>query len=134
MSGQSRNPKVKSPTERENYLTTTVRQSTSPTADAPLVNLDTTDAVSAAGAYEPTGETKSTKPESAASRFLREKWAEIVVLLLFTVLIGFMIGLNEKISSLNRENGELKTQIIETRLQLEQIRQDLKDAKTETAG
>jgi len=106
--------------DRQRYFKTTLGRSPAPTIDDHLFDVDATDVE----APETTTETEykptrfSSPRPSALGQFLKENWLELV---LFAVL-GFLWT---QVFTLNREVGELKSQLDDARHREERLENQL---------
>jgi Sec-independent protein translocase protein TatA len=129
MTQARRSHEPKTLTDRQRYFKTTVHGAAGPTLDEPLTDTDSTDAVSRTE-QEYIGPYQSTKPPSRLLHHLREKWPELLVALLIPIL-GFGAY---QLYMLNREVGELRIEVTDTRNRQQQLQEQLERTETRLQG
>ncbi len=113
MATPRRSREQKTPKDRETYYANTIAQKDepSPTLERPLSTGDPTNRM-LDSPIEPTYNTQPTIPNNWFAKFWREHGALTIV---SSVVIGLLAYLALQVYSLNREIGELKMQLNETR-------------------
>lgn len=126
MTQARRSHEQKSLADRQRYFDTTVRGNFGPTVDEGNARPDSTETTIASGieATRPYRRPTRAKKRNRSAVFLREHWVETVGAIVVTVIIGLLSWALAQDYSLNREVGELQTQMKATA-------KDQSDAKTD---
>jgi hypothetical protein len=111
---------IKTPNDRAQYAQSVAspQDNQSPTYEEALVKFDTTvselkEDSKKDNQYQPS----SVRPESAITRFIRDKWIEML-------LMAFVSAILLQMYSLNREAGELKVKLEQTEKTIEKMEKD----------
>lgn len=117
--------------EKQKYMETTVKRQYEPTYsdDEALVAFDSTTETAVTDTREPTHAPHRPQrvDSSGLTRFLRERWAELVMLPLLAWLFYQVYGIN-------REIGELRSQLHEQQVRSDRLEQQLDRTENRLSG